>query len=108
MIVGRQQIADQVYRVVSGDRPGVDRSVVNEVVENTFHAIVTSVVAGNQVKIPPLGTFGSDYRPRRKARNPRTGTVVVFPERFVPNFIPEERFREDFSREESRRERRRE
>ena len=41
---------------------------------------------GNRVEIRGFGSFGLNYRPSRKGRNPKSGEPVLVPPKFAPHF----------------------
>ena len=57
---------------------------------------------GDRIEIRGFGSFSLHYRPGRVGRNPKTGTPVSLPAKYVPHFKPGKELREriDSSREE--------
>ena len=49
-------------------------------------AIHATLVRGDRVEIRGFGSFGLNYRPSRRARNPKTGEPVAVPAKWVPFF----------------------
>ena len=41
---------------------------------------------GERVEIRGFGSFGLNYRPSRKGRNPKSGEPVLVPPKFAPHF----------------------
>ena len=41
---------------------------------------------GNRVEIRGFGSFGLNYRPSRKGRNPKSGEPVLVPPKYAPHF----------------------
>src|SRR5687768_18340871 len=74
-----------------------------EIVQKTFDAIVETLVEDGRIELRNFGVFEVKKRAARKARNPRTGTRVDVPEKFVVTFKPgkemEEKVRELEERE---------
>ena len=57
---------------------------------------------GDRIEIRGFGSFSLHYRPGRVGRNPKTGTPVSLPPKYVPHFKPGKELREriDSSRRE--------
>src|SRR6266576_2601246 len=74
-----------------------------EIVQKTFDAIVETLIEEKRIELRNFGVFEVKKRAARKARNPRTGTRVDVPEKFVVTFKPgkemEEKVRELEERE---------
>lgn len=49
---------------------------------------------GGRVEIRGFGSFALNHRPPRKGRNPKTGTTVMIPAKYVPHFKPGKEMRE--------------
>ena len=59
-----------------------------EIVQKTFDAIVETLVEDGRIELRNFGVFEVKKRAARKARNPRTGTRVDVPTKFVVTFKP--------------------
>ena len=74
-----------------------------EIVQKTFDAIIDTLVREKRIELRNFGVFEVKKRAARKARNPRTGTRVDVPEKYVVTFKPgkemEERVRQLEQRE---------
>lgn len=57
-------------------------------VEAMLSAMTRALRDGDKVEIRGFGTFQSKERVPRKARNPRTGELMMVPARKVPQFRP--------------------
>ena len=49
-------------------------------------AMVSSLARGERIEIRGFGSFDLNYRPPRLGRNPKLGTRVQVPEKYVPHF----------------------
>lgn len=49
---------------------------------------------GGRVEVRGFGSFGINYRPLRKGRNPKTGVTVMVPAKYAPHFKPGKELRE--------------
>ncbi|WP_435626932.1 integration host factor subunit beta [Candidatus Ferrigenium straubiae] len=49
---------------------------------------------GGRVEVRGFGSFGINYRPPRKGRNPKTGVTVMVPAKYAPHFKPGKELRE--------------
>lgn len=59
-----------------------------DIVQNTFDAIVETLVDEGRIELRNFGVFEVKHRAARKARNPRTGQAVTVPEKYVIIFKP--------------------
>jgi len=80
------------------DQIGMTQLKTKEIVQQTFDAIIDALVRERRIELRNFGVFEVKKRAARKARNPRTGTRVDVPEKFVVTFKPgkhmEERVRQ--------------
>ena len=87
----------EIVRTIS-DEIGLTQLKTKEIVQKTFDAIVEALVEERRIELRNFGVFEVKRRAPRKARNPRTGTKVFVPEKFVVTFKPgkemEERVRQ--------------
>jgi nucleoid DNA-binding protein len=82
--------ADLVEKVA--EKTGLTRTDVAVVVDSFLDTVKKSLESGHNIEIRGFGTFKVKLRKARKARNPRTGEVVV-PDRKVPVFKPSNEFK---------------
>jgi len=82
---------------------GMTQLKTKEIVQKTFDAIIDTLVREKRIELRNFGVFEVKKRAARKARNPRTGTRVDVPEKYVVTFKPgkemEERVRQLEQRE---------
>jgi nucleoid DNA-binding protein len=64
------------------------QSVVNEVVQRTFDAIIEVLLREQRVELRDFGVFKIRTRASRQARNPRTNARIVVPARTTVSFKP--------------------
>jgi integration host factor subunit beta len=57
-------------------------------------ALTTALSRGGRIEIRGFGSFGLNYRPLRKARNPKTGVSVIVPAKYSPHFKAGKELRE--------------
>lgn len=87
----------EIVKTIS-EEIGLTQLKTKEIVQKTFDAIVEALVEERRIELRNFGVFEVKKRAARKARNPRTGTKVHVPAKFVVTFKPgkemEERVRE--------------
>ncbi len=80
------------------DRIGLTQLKTKEIVQQTFDAIVETLLEVGRIELRNFGVFEVKRRKARKARNPRTGDRVDVPPKNVVTFKPgkemEERVRQ--------------
>lgn len=54
---------------------------------------------GQRIEIRGFGSFDLNYRPPRQGRNPKSGTKVLVPEKYVPHFKAGKELREKVDEE---------
>jgi nucleoid DNA-binding protein len=91
--VTKKEIVKQI-----SDRIGLTQLKTKEIVQQTFDAIVDTLISEKRIELRNFGVFEVKQRKARKARNPRTGDKVDVPPKFVVTFKPgkemEERVRQ--------------
>ncbi|MFO0870999.1 MAG: HU family DNA-binding protein [Pirellulales bacterium] len=87
----------EIVKTIS-EKIGMTQLKTKEIVQNTFQAIVDTLVEERRIELRNFGVFEVKKRAARKARNPRTGDRVDVPQKFVVTFKPgkemEERVRQ--------------
>ncbi len=80
------------------ERIGLTQLKTKEIVQQTFDAIVDTLIEQGRIELRNFGVFEVKLRKARKARNPRTGEKVDVPPKSVVTFKPgkemEERVRQ--------------
>jgi nucleoid DNA-binding protein len=93
--VTKKEIVKQI-----SERIGLTQLKTKEIVQQTFDAIVATLIEekSHRIELRNFGVFEVKLRKERKARNPRTGEKVDVPAKAVVTFKPgkemEERVRE--------------
>lgn len=63
-------------------------------VKAILEAMASSLANGQRIEIRGFGSFALNYRPSRVGRNPKSGTKVEVPEKYVPHFKAGKELRE--------------
>jgi nucleoid DNA-binding protein len=91
--VTKKEIVKQI-----SERIGLTQLKTKEIVQQTFDAIVETLLDVGRIELRNFGVFEVKQRKARKARNPRTGQKVDVPPKNVVTFKPgkemEERVRQ--------------
>jgi nucleoid DNA-binding protein len=91
--VTKKEIVKQI-----SERIGLTQLKTKEIVQQTFDAIVDTLVEQGRIELRNFGVFEVKRRKARKARNPRTDEPVDVPPKCVVTFKPgkemEERVRQ--------------
>ncbi len=67
---------------------------IDQSVRAILGEMARTLTNGGRVEIRGFGSFNLNYRPQRRGRNPKTGTAVMVPARYVPRFKPGKELRE--------------
>ena len=63
-------------------------------VKAILEASSNALAKGGRIEIRGFGSFGLNYRPPRKGRNPKTGKEVLVPAKYTPHFKAGKELRE--------------
>ena len=63
-------------------------------VKSILESMADKLALGERIEIRGFGSFSLNYRPPRLGRNPKTGTKVHVPEKYVPHFKAGKELRE--------------
>lgn len=77
----------EIVKTIS-DKIGLTQLKTKEIVQQTFDAIVETLVEERRIELRNFGVFEVKKRAARKARNPRTGERVDVAEKYVVTFKP--------------------
>lgn len=77
----------EIVKTIS-EECGLTQLKTKEIVQKTFEAIIDTLVTEGRIELRNFGVFEVKKRAARRARNPRTGTSVDVPEKFVVTFKP--------------------
>jgi len=95
----------EIVKAIS-EKLGLTQLTTKEIVQQTFDAIIETLVTDGRIELRNFGVFEVKKRAARKARNPRTGGQVEVPAKFVVTFKPgkemEAKVREMEAREATR------
>jgi nucleoid DNA-binding protein len=81
--VTKKEIVKQI-----SERIGLTQLKTKEIVQQTFDAIVETLLEVGRIELRNFGVFEVKQRKARKARNPRTGDKVDVPPKNVVTFKP--------------------
>jgi integration host factor subunit beta len=81
--VTKKEIVKQI-----ADRIGLTQLKTKDIVQQTFDAIVETLLEDGRIELRNFGVFEVKQRKARKARNPRTGERVDVPPKNVVTFKP--------------------
>ena len=68
-------------------------------VKTILEHMTECLAGGGRIEIRGFGSFSLHFRSGRVGRNPKTGTPVSLPAKYVPHFKPGKRLRERVNRE---------
>lgn len=77
----------EIVKTIS-DKIGLTQLKTKDIVQQTFDAIVDTLVEERRIELRNFGVFEVKKRAARKARNPRTGERVDVAEKYVVTFKP--------------------
>ena len=83
--------ADIVARIAQNT--GMTKADTAEVLDALLETISTALGRGEKIEMRGFGNFKVEKRKARVARNPKTGTEIRIPPRFVPVFKPSDRLK---------------
>ena len=63
-------------------------------VKMILDAMTEALATGDRIEIRGFGSFSLNYRPPRTGRNPKTGSKVQVPAKYVPHFKAGKELRE--------------
>jgi integration host factor subunit beta len=81
--VTKKEIVKQI-----SEKLGMTQLKTKEIVQQTFDAIVETLLAEKRIELRNFGVFEVKRRKARKARNPRTGERVDVEPKYVVTFKP--------------------
>jgi integration host factor subunit beta len=81
--VTKKEIVKQI-----AERIGETQLKTKDIVQQTFDAIVDTLIEQGRIELRNFGVFEVKQRKARKARNPRTGHPVQVPPKCVVTFKP--------------------
>lgn len=85
--------ADLIQQLAS-NQPQLTVKDIELTVRTILDAMSRALAKGGRVEIRGFGSFGINYRPPRKGRNPKTGVTVMVLAKYAPHFKPGKELRE--------------
>ncbi len=80
----REELTDKV----SEKFPDIPKFEINLLINSFLEVIKKSLIDKKTIELIGFETFSVKVRKAKKARNPKTGAVVMMPERLMPHFKP--------------------
>ncbi|MFZ1546595.1 MAG: integration host factor subunit beta [Candidatus Nitrotoga sp.] len=84
----------ELVQVLADKFPQLTLADVDLAVRTILDGMSHTLSRGGRVEIRGFGSFGLNYRPPRKGRNPKSGESVFIPEKYVPHFKAGKELRE--------------
>jgi len=84
----------ELINLLAVKHPQLEFKDVELAVKELLEQMSAALSAGERIEVRGFGSFSLHYRPPRTGRNPKTGTAVNVPDKFVPHFKPGKELRE--------------
>lgn len=84
----------ELIQQLASSQPQLTAKDIELTVKTILDAMSHTLAKGGRVEVRGFGSFGINYRPVRKGRNPKTGVAVMVPAKYVPHFKPGKELRE--------------
>ncbi|MBE9516094.1 MAG: integration host factor subunit beta [Proteobacteria bacterium] len=84
----------ELIEVLAAKQPQLDHRDVELAVKELLEQMSVALSSGERIEVRGFGSFSLHYRPPRVGRNPKTGTAVHVPDKYVPHFKPGKELRE--------------
>jgi len=82
MLMTRADLIDRIAQL----HPQLQLKDAELAVKVILEAMSNALAKGGRAEIRGFGSFGLNYRPPRKARNPKSGARVDVPAKYSPHF----------------------
>jgi integration host factor subunit beta len=79
---------------LSAKQPQLQPRDVELAVKELLEQMSAALATGERIEVRGFGSFSLHYRPPRVGRNPKTGSAVQVPDKYVPHFKPGKELRE--------------
>jgi len=79
-------LKSELIDILERENPHLSAYEVERVVAVFFESITQTLEKGARVELRGFGSFSPRHRKARAGRNPRTGSAVAVPEKYVPFF----------------------
>lgn len=84
----------ELIQQLASSQPKLTAKDIELTVRTILDAMSHTLAKGGRVEVRGFGSFGINYRPARKGRNPKSGVSVMVPAKYVPHFKPGKELRE--------------
>ena len=75
-----------LIELISREQDQLPQRDIELAIKTIINSMLTSLSSGKRIEIRGFGSFSLNYRPPRLGRNPKTGSKVEVPEKYVPHF----------------------
>jgi integration host factor subunit beta len=84
----------ELIEMLAAKQPQLDHKDVELAVKELLEQMSSALAMGDRIEVRGFGSFSLHYRPPRVGRNPKTGSTVHVPDKYVPHFKPGKELRE--------------
>jgi len=84
----------ELIDILAAEQPQLVYRDVELAVKGLLDRMADTLAEGDRIEVRGFGSFSLHHRPARIGRNPKTGTAVHVPDKFVPHFKPGKELRE--------------
>lgn len=84
----------ELIEMLAARQPQLDHKDVELAVKELLEQMSSALAMGDRIEVRGFGSFSLHYRPPRVGRNPKTGSTVHVPDKYVPHFKPGKELRE--------------
>jgi integration host factor subunit beta len=84
----------ELIELLAQDQPQLAHRDVELAVKGLLDRMTDALVDGERIEVRGFGSFSLHFRPARVGRNPKTGSAVRVPDKYVPHFKPGKELRE--------------
>ncbi len=84
----------ELINLLAGHQAQLQPRDVELAVKELLEQMSAALARGDRIEVRGFGSFSLHYRPPRTGRNPKTGSAVQVPDKFVPHFKPGKELRE--------------
>ncbi|HLD13683.1 MAG TPA: integration host factor subunit beta [Burkholderiales bacterium] len=84
----------ELINLLAGYQAQLQPRDVELAVKELLEQMSAALARGERIEVRGFGSFSLHYRPPRTGRNPKTGSAVQVPDKFVPHFKPGKELRE--------------
>ena len=84
----------ELINLLAGHQAQLQPRDVELAVKELLEQMSAALARVERIEVRGFGSFSLHYRPPRTGRNPKTGSAVQVPDKFVPHFKPGKELRE--------------